>query len=71
MNRITQKFKGGYGVVDHHGNASCNAICNANVECEGCILQTALDRLAAYEDTGLSPAEIISLVRKDARKAEG
>ena len=64
MERITQKFKGGYGVMDQYGNASCNAICNENTKCEGCILQSALDRLAAYEDTGLSPAEVMRITRK-------
>lgn len=39
----------------------CVEICND--ECEECVIQTAFDRLAAYENTGLSPDEINDIIK--------
>lgn len=49
----------------HDGSVSdelgCVEICND--ECEKCVIQTAFDRLAEYENTGLSPDEINDIIK--------
>ncbi|MBD5112111.1 MAG: hypothetical protein HDT42_06180 [Ruminococcaceae bacterium] len=45
---------------------SCEEICSIREgECEGCGFQEAFNRLAAYEDTGLTPDRIISDLPED------
>lgn len=43
-------------VPEYKGN--CRDYCEGNADCEFCGIREAFDRLAAYEDTGLSPKEI-------------
>ena len=31
---------------------------------DGCDVNTALDKLAAYEDTGLTPGEVAAMIRE-------
>lgn len=42
------------------GNLGCRQVCEEQEEngCKGCPIELAFDRLAAYEDTGLTPAEV-------------
>ncbi len=41
---------------------SCEDVCSLREgECEGCGFQEAFNRLAAYENTGLTPEEIIAM----------
>ena len=42
------------------GESSCEDICQEQLEygCEKCPIQDAFSRLSAYEDSGLSPAEV-------------
>lgn len=49
MERLTRKMPRGYGVVEGY---ELNTLRGA---------KTIIDRLAAYEDTGLEPKEIIDL----------
>lgn len=51
-----------------HGadNHTCAEVCvdRGDMGCEGCPISKAIDRLAAYEDTGLSPEKIKEMLRK-------
>lgn len=44
----------------------CEEMCNQ--DCTNCGIQEAFDKLAAYENTGLSPAEVMELAAKEAKK---
>ena len=46
-------------VPEYKGN--CRDYCEINADCEYCGIRQAFDRLAAYEDTGLSPGEITAM----------
>lgn len=48
----------------------CGEICESLEEegCQKCIIQEAFDRLAAYEDTGLTPEQIVEMDRLYAEK---
>lgn len=50
-------------------NWKCRKVCEKQEdnECSGCPIAKAFDRLAAYENTGLEPDEIISLCDMDRR----
>lgn len=52
------------------GESSCDEICCCYQDdnCVGCPLQKAFSRLAAYEDSGLSPDEVQKLAEA---KADG
>ena len=44
-------------------NLTCNEVCEAQKPgCTDCPIAKAFDRLAAYEDTGLEPGEIVELI---------
>ena len=45
------------------GNLECREVCErqGDAGCKTCPIAKALDRLAAYEDTGLEPEEITEL----------
>lgn len=45
----------------------CRDCCELNADCEYCGIRLAFDRLAAYEDTGLSPKEITALIADNER----
>lgn len=49
------------------GESSCDEICcrYQDDNCVGCPLQEAFSRLAAYEDSGLSPEEVQALQREN------
>ncbi|MBD5112657.1 MAG: hypothetical protein HDT42_09050 [Ruminococcaceae bacterium] len=49
-------------VPEYKGN--CCDYCELNADCEYCGIRQAFDRLAAYEDTGLTPAEVVILKAK-------
>lgn len=70
MDRLTIKSEildGRYGlkclcsdtVPEYKG--SCRDCCEINADCEFCGICEAIDRLAAYEDTGLTPEEVTSM----------
>ncbi len=65
MDRMTHKDRFGRYVlpeVDDWGEwAECREICDKAEGCDNCPIQRAIDRLAAYENTGLTPEEIIAL----------
>lgn len=56
------------GVTDLEDD--CRDYCELNADCEYCGIRMAFDRLAAYEDTGLSPKEIAALVADNKRLSE-
>lgn len=81
MNRLTVKSE----IIDGHYTLICMRFCGGRVpddgyacyeycgedgSCEKCGIQQAFDRLAAYEDTGLTPEEIKSLQTDNARLHE-
>ena len=53
MERLTKRIEGGQAVF-HECHGTCGTCDGANCYCIG----TMVDRLAAYEDTGLEPEEI-------------
>ena len=54
MERLTEKH---YAKSDYYINCSGN--CAADLKCEDCInLQTVINRLGSYEDTGLTPEQV-------------
>lgn len=56
--RITLSDGTEYYDLEALGGESCGEHCNAREYCEGCSIQKAFNRLAAYEDTGLEPQKI-------------
>ena len=59
MERLTQRIK--------NGDFAMNIIDNQNDVMDNYIM--ACDRLADYEDTGLTPEQIVSLKKRDTAKA--
>lgn len=57
MERLTKRIEGGQAVF-HECHGTCGTCDGANCYCIG----PMVDRLAAYEDTGLEPQDIISAV---------
>lgn len=46
----------------------CKQFCkNSVADCDNCGIQQAIDRLAAYEDTGLTPEEITAMIADNKR----
>jgi len=64
---ICMRFCGGREPDD---GFACYEYCGEDGSCEKCGIQQAFDRLAAYEDTGLSPEEIIALIADNKRLHE-
>lgn len=63
MERLTYDFVvGGDHCWEIHGadNLLCKEVCvnQGDSGCENCPIRMAIDRLAAYEDTGLTPEEV-------------
>lgn len=57
MERLTEKH---YLGTDHY--MKCSGNCNADMDCIDCpSFDRQVERLAAYEDTGLTPAEVHSM----------
>jgi len=59
MERLTEKH---YLGTDHY--VTCSGNCNVDMDCIECpSFDRLVERLAAYEDTGLTPAEVSALVK--------
>lgn len=59
MERLTEKH---YLGTDHY--MKCSGNCNVDMDCIDCpSFDCLVERLAAYEDTGLEPAEVSALVK--------
>lgn len=59
MERLTEKH---YLGTDHY--VTCSGNCNVDMDCIYCpSFDRLVERLAAYEDTGLTPAEVSALVK--------
>ncbi len=56
---ICMRFCGGRVPDDGY---ACYEYCGEDGSCEKCGIQQSFDRLAAYEDTGLTPEEITTLI---------
>lgn len=57
MERMTEKH---YLGTDHY--MKCSGNCNVDMDCIDCpSFDRLVERLAAYEDTGLTPAEVHSM----------
>lgn len=62
MERLTEKH---YLAEDHY--MKCSEDCNVDMDCVDCpAFDKLIERLAAYEDTGLTPEEIKDLLTEDA-----
>lgn len=66
MERLTEKQSAGYDLKEMNGNY-CDDYCKTQsltqslTTCNDCGIYEAIQRLAEYEDTGLTPEEIESL----------
>lgn len=59
MERLTEKY---YLGTDHY--MKCSGSCNVDMDCIDCpSFDCLVERLAAYEDTGLTPEEVAALVK--------
>lgn len=57
MERLTEKH---YLGTDHY--MKCSGNCDVDMDCIDCpSFDRLVERLAAYEDTGLTPAEVLSM----------
>lgn len=60
MKRFTEKH---YHGIDHY--LLCSGDCHADMDCVDCpAFENAVERLAAYEDTGLEPEQVEALKRQ-------
>lgn len=80
MERLTIKYEGLFTpkkacTIDRFGEAddcdSCDVICDSThgSDCANCAIQECFTRLGEYEDTGLTPQEIVELKERDTAKA--
>lgn len=59
MERLTEKH---YLGTDHY--MKCSGSCNVDMDCIDCpSFDCLVERLAAYEDTGLTPEEVFALIK--------
>lgn len=59
MERLTEKH---YLGTDHY--MKCSGNCNVDMDCIDCpSFDCLVERLAAYEDTGLTPEEVFALIK--------
>ena len=79
MERLTIKYDGLFVprkscTIDCFGEAddcdSCDTICDSvhDSDCANCVIQECFTRLGEYEDTGLTPPEIMELKERDKPK---
>ncbi len=68
MERLTGGNSAYHDLVETDGK-TCEEICHERSDCEGCPIQEAIDKLGAYENTGLSPEEVTALARNVKGKA--
>ena len=60
MDRLTEKH---YLGTDHY--MKCSGGCNVDMDCIDCpSFDCLVERLAAYEDTGLEPREVSAIVKE-------
>ena len=68
MERLTTRDEHGTSIPNHNTIGEiCNnfmSICDDYDLCEGCPIGKLIDQLCAYEDTGLTPEEIVQLREK-------
>lgn len=71
MERLTYR-SGEYWEVKGADGTPCDEVCENRFlsGCHDCQIQTAFDRLAAYEDTGLEPGDIDALKKREQGLAE-
>lgn len=80
MERLTIKYDGLFVprkscTIDCFGEAddcdSCDTICDSvhDSDCANCVIQECFTRLGEYENTGLTPPEIMELKGRDTAKA--
>lgn len=81
MERLTIEYDGEFVpkkmcTIDALGGAddclSCEEICGESCdnECKGCPVQECFNKLAAYEDTGLTPEQIMEINRMYTEKCQ-
>lgn len=79
MERLTIKYEGLFTpkkacTIDRFGEAddcdSCDVICDSThgSDCANCIIQECFTRLGEYEDTGLTPPEVMEMKERDTAK---
>lgn len=79
MERLTIKYEGLFTpkkacTIDRFGEAddcdSCDVICDSThgSDCANCVIQECFTRLGEYENTGLTPPEIMELKVRDTAK---
>ena len=79
MERLTIKYEGLFTpkkacTIDRFGEAddcdSCDVICDSThgSDCANCVIQECFTRLGEYENTGLTPPEIMELKERDTAK---
>lgn len=79
MERLTIKYEGLFTpkkacTIDRFGEAddcdSCDIICDSThgSDCANCVIQECFTCLGEYEDTGLTPEQIMELKERDAAK---
>ena len=66
MKRLTQKQSAGYDLKALNGQY-CNNYCDEQsaTTCRDCAIYQAIQKLARYEDTGLTPEKIVELKERD------
>lgn len=69
MERLTINNNGCNEIIEC-GNELCEDICRINGDCKACPIKIAIDRLAAYEDTGLTPDQIQEIDKLYKEKCE-
>ena len=76
MERLTIKYDGLFVpkkicTTDRFGEADncdpCDSVCDE--DCKNCVIQECFTYLGEYEDTGLTPPEIMGLKERDTEKA--
>ncbi len=79
MERLTIKYEGLFTpkkacTIDRFGEAddcdSCDVICDSThgSDCANCVIQECFTRLGEYENTGLTPEQIMELKVRDTAK---
>lgn len=69
MKRLTQKQSAGYDLKALNGQY-CNNYCDEQsaTTCRDCAIYQAIQKLARYEDTGLTPEQVMKLKERNTAK---
>lgn len=69
MKRLTQKQSAGYDLKALNGQY-CNNYCDEQsaTTCRDCAIYQAIQKLARYEDTGLTPEQVMELKERNTAK---